>query len=251
MSENTAYKSLRLDLAVAKQLNVSRTIAGDIIEKGHVKVNGKTVEKVGAKIANDSEIEIEGGITTFVSRGGFKLQAALEEFSIDLAGLVCMDVGASTGGFTDCMLKNGAKRVYALDCGTNQLRDELRKNTAVISMENTDIRDMTQCSVPPIDFASVDVSFISLEKILGRVYDLMAENSVGVLLIKPEFEAGPGAVNKKGVIKSAKVALKAVENVYSYAKTAGFICKGHIESPIKGGSGNREFLMYIIKEIVK
>ena len=239
---------IRLDLAVAEKLSVSRTIAQDIIERGHVKVNGKVVLKSGAKIDPAHEIVIDDTLHNFVSRGGFKLQAAIDEFKIDLSGLVCMDVGASAGGFSDCMIKNGAKKVYAIDSGTDQLKDELRSNSAVISMEKTDIRNLDPTTLEKIDFVSVDVSFISLEKILGSVYSFMSENSSAVLLVKPQFELGRGVVGKSGIIKNPKIRCKALDKVYNYAKEAGFICKGHIESPIKGGDGNVEFLMYVLKQ---
>jgi len=241
----------RLDLAVANKLSISRTIAQDIIEKGQVKVDGKIATKSGMKIDQTQEIEVEDNLQNFVSRGGFKLQAAIEEFNLDLNGLVCMDVGASTGGFSDCMIQNGAKKVYAIDSGTDQLKGELKSNPAIISMERTDIRKLDLAEVETIDFASVDVSFISLEKILGHVYSFMGEKSVAVLLVKPQFEAGIGAVNKKGIIKNSKILCKVIDKVYNYAKEVGFVCKGHIESPIKGGDGNVEFLMYVAKEAEK
>ena len=248
MSENTADKQLiRLDMAVAAKLNISRTIAADIIEKGRVKVKGKTIYKAGEKVDSGFDIEIEEGTKTFVSRGGFKLQAALKGFSINLAGLICMDVGASAGGFTDCMLKNGAKKVYAIDSGTGQLKEALRENPAVISMENTDIRSLDAGTLPKMDFVCIDVSFISLDKVLPKVYDLMAGNSRGIVLLKPQFEAGPGAVNKKGIIKNTKVRQKVLDSFYIYAKNMGFICKGHMESPIKGAGGNEEFLVHLAK----
>jgi len=240
--------TIRLDLALSNKLSISRTIAKDIIEKGQVKVDGKLAAKSGLKIDAMSEIEVEDNRQIFVSRGGFKLQAAIEEFNIDLNGLVCMDVGASTGGFSDCMIQNGAKKVYAIDSGTDQLKDALRANPAIISMEKTDIRKLNPSDFDKIDFVSVDVSFISLEKILGHIYSLMNKKSSAILLVKPQFEAGIGAVNKKGVVKNPKIRCKALEKVYNYAKEVGFVCLGHIESPIKGGDGNVEFLMHVIKE---
>jgi len=248
MSENI---ETRLDMAVAKKLSVSRIIARDIIENGQVKVNGKVIQKSGVKVDEHHEISIEGNLLNFVSRGGFKLQAAIDEFGINLEGLTCMDVGASSGGFTDCMIKNGAKKVYAIDTGTDQLKDELRANTAVISMEKTDIRTLDPATIEKIDFVSIDVSFISLEKILGSVYAFMSDSSCGVFLVKPQFESGRGATSKKGIIKNPKIRYKALEKVYNYAKVAGFTCAGHIESPIKGGDGNVEFLLYTLKNGAK
>lgn len=238
----------RIDLAVANKLSISRTIAQDIIEKGQVKVDGKLATKSGMKVEATQEIEVENDLQNFVSRGGFKLQAAIEEFNLDLSGLICMDVGASTGGFSDCMIQNGAKKVYAIDAGTDQLKDELRANPAIISMEKTDIRKLDPSDFEKIGFVSVDVSFISLEKILSHVYSFMDDNGKAILLVKPQFEAGIGVVNKKGIVKNPKIRCKALEKVYNYAKEVGFVCKGHIESPIKGGDGNVEFLMYVVKE---
>ena len=238
----------RLDIAVAEKLSTSRTIAKDIIEKGQVKVDGKTAAKSGLKIDETSVIEIESNLQNFVSRGGFKLQAAIEEFDLDLDGLVCMDVGASTGGFSDCMVQNGAKKVYAIDSGTDQLKDELRANPTIISMEKTDIRKLDPTDFEKIDFVSVDVSFISLDKILGHVYSFMGDKSSAILLVKPQFEAGIGATNKKGIVKNPKSRCKALEKVYNDAKEVGFLCRSHIESPIKGGDGNAEYLMYVVKE---
>jgi len=242
MSEN---KTIRLDLAVADKLCVSRTIAKDIIQKGHVKIDGIVVLKSGVKVDAAHEIVIEGNLQSFVSRGGFKLQAAIEEFGLDLNGLVCMDVGASSGGFSDCMLQNGAKRVYAVDSGTDQLKDELKRNCSIISMEKTDIRKLDPNTLEKMNFISVDVSFISLEKILEHVYSFLSENGSAVLLVKPQFEAGIGAVGKRGIVRNPKTRCKVLDKVYNYAKEVGFVCRGHIESPIKGGDGNVEFLMYV------
>jgi len=240
--------TIRLDLAVSNKLFISRTIAQDIIEKGEVKVDGKVVTKSGIKIDKMNEIEVESNLQSFVSRGGFKLQAAIKEFNLDLNGLICMDVGASSGGFSDCMIQNGAKKVYAIDSGTDQLKDELRKNPAIVSIEKMDIRKLDPTAFEKIDFVSVDVSFISLEKILGHVYSFMSDKSSAVFLVKPQFEAGIGATNKKGVVKNPKIHCKVIDKVYNYAKEVGFVCHGHIESPIKGGDGNVEFLMYVVKE---
>ena len=240
-------QTTRLDIAISNKLSISRTLAQDLIEGGQVKVDGKTVLKSGAKVDESHEITVESNRQSFVSRGGFKLQAAIEEFAIDLSGLVCMDVGASTGGFSDCMIQNGALRVYAIDSGTDQLKDELKTNPAIISMEKTDIRKLDPATVEEIDFISVDVSFISLEKILPCIYPFMKESASAVLLVKPQFEAGIGAVGKKGIVRNPKIRCKVLNKVYNYAKEVGFICKAHIESPILGGDGNVEYLMHVIK----
>jgi len=240
-------KTTRLDTTVSNKLSISRTLAQDLIKGGQVKVNGKTTLKSGAKVDESHEVIVEGNLQSFVSRGGFKLQAAIEEFAIDLSGLVCMDVGASSGGFSDCMVQNGALKVYAVDSGTDQLKDELKTNPAIISMEKTDIRKLEPSTIEEIDFISVDVSFISLEKILPYIYRFMKEGASAVLLVKPQFEAGIGAVDKKGIVRNPKIRCKVLNKVYNYAKEVGFICKAHIESPIKGGDGNVEYLMHVIK----
>jgi 23S rRNA (cytidine1920-2'-O)/16S rRNA (cytidine1409-2'-O)-methyltransferase len=240
-------KLVRFDIAVADKLSISRTLAKDAIEKGLITVDGKVVTKSGTKVEKSQSIVVEGSFKSFVSRGGFKLQGALEEFGIDLSGLICMDVGAAAGGFSDCMLKNGAKKVYAIDSGSDQLKDELKTNTDLISMEQTDIRTLDPSSIEEIDFVGVDVSFISLEKIMGNVYSFMKKGGSAIFLVKPQFEAGKGALNKKGVIRNTKIHCKVLDKVYNYAKEAGFTLKGHIESPIKGGDGNIEFLMYALK----
>lgn len=259
----------RLDLAVMAKLAVSRNIACDIVEKGHITVDGKVVTKVGAKVAGSAVIAVDGDPLTFVSRGGFKLQGAINAFGLDLEGLVCLDIGASTGGFTDCMLKNGAGIVCAVDIGSNQLKDGLRGNPAVISLENTDVRSLKRDAVidmirarrensPNINssnidseiaitFAAVDVSFISLQKVLPALYALMGENAFAVALVKPQFEVGPGIVNKKGIVMSERLRLKALDAVINSSRDVGFFCKSHIESPIKGGGGNVEYLLHLIK----
>ncbi|MDR2899348.1 MAG: TlyA family RNA methyltransferase, partial [Clostridiales bacterium] len=176
-----------------------------------------------------------------------KLEAALDAFAVNLDGLVCADIGASTGGFTDLMLKRGASKIYAIDSGSNQLAEVLRNNNRVISLENTDIRDINNSDIPGVDFLSVDVSFISLSKIICVLYKVLKDDSFGVILIKPQFEAGPGVVNKKGVIKNPKIHYKTLIDVYNYTVTTGFAFIGLILSPITGRDGNREFLGLIRK----
>ena len=244
MSENTA---LRLDIAVSAKLNISRTMARDLIEQERVVVDGKISTRSGLKIDENAEIVINSFGKMFVSRGGFKLQKAIDEFNIDLAGLTCIDIGASSGGFTDCMLQSSAKTVYAVDSGTGQLKDEIRENSKVINMENTDIRTLEKGEIGHIDFFSVDVSFISVSKIIDAVYNLLDDGAKGVMLIKPQFESGPGVVNAKGIIKSPKIHCKTLKLVYNYTTVAGFAVLGLCASPIDGGDGNREFLMYISK----
>ena len=242
--ENT----IRLDIAVSEKLNISRTMAGDLIENEKVSVNGKIAAKRGLKIDENAEVAVSSFGKMFVSRGGFKLQKALDEFNIDLAGLNCLDIGASTGGFADCMIQSGAKLVYAVDSGTGQLKEQLRENPCIINMEGTDIRGLTADNVPQVDFFSVDVSFISVSKIIDAVYNLISDKAAGVILIKPQFECGPGVVNKKGIIKSPKIHYKTLKLVYNYTRLAGFAVLGICASPIDGGDGNKEFLMYVSKK---
>ena len=244
MLENTA---VRLDVAVSQKLNISRTMAQDLIEKERVSVGGKISTKPGLKVNENADIIINSFGKMFVSRGGFKLQRAIDEFNIDLTGLCCMDIGASSGGFTDCMLQSGAGKVFAIDSGTDQLKDELRDNPQIVNMENTDIRTLEIDKVGNVDFFTIDVSFISISKIIDAVYKLVSADAKGVMLIKPQFESGPGVVNKKGIIKSPKIHYKTLKFVYNYTRLAGFDVLGICPSPIEGGDGNREFLMYIAK----
>ena len=185
----------------------------------------------------------------YVSRGGYKLEKAMELWQVPLADRVCMDVGSSTGGFTDCMLQNGAAKVYAIDVGTNQLAWKLRQDERVVSMEKTNIRYVTHEDVPDnIGFSSIDVAFISLTKVLVPVRNLLADNGRVVCLIKPQFEAGKDKVGKKGVVRDKKVHLEVVQNVMIYAMAIGFKVLELSFSPIKGPEGNIEYLLYIEKD---
>ena len=196
----------------------------------------------------DVYIEIRGKKLKFVSRGGYKLEKALQVFPIDLTDLTCMDVGASTGGFTDCMLQNGAKFVYSIDVGTNQLAWKLRQDERVRSMEKTNIRYVTPEDVGElVDFVSIDVAFISLTKVLEPIRHLMKDGARMVCLIKPQFEAGREKVGKKGVVRDLAVHKEVMEQVITYAKSLGFLIKGLDFSPIRGPEGNIEYLLYIQK----
>ena len=196
----------------------------------------------------DVYIEIRGKKLKFVSRGGYKLEKALQVFPIDLTDLTCMDVGASTGGFTDCMLQNGAKFVYSIDVGTNQLAWKLRQDERVRSMEKTNIRYVTAEDVGElVDFVSIDVAFISLTKVLEPIWHLMKNEARMVCLIKPQFEAGREKVGKKGVVRDLAVHKEVMEQVITYAKSLGFLIKGLDFSPIRGPEGNIEYLLYIQK----
>jgi len=237
----------RLDvLLVNRNLAPSREKAKALIMAGNVFVDGQREDKAGSTFPADVEIEIRGEKLRYVSRGGLKLEKAIEVFPINLNGKICMDVGASTGGFTDCMLQNGAVKVYAVDVGTNQLAWQLRQDKRVVSMEKTNIRYLTRDKIQDdIAFSSIDVSFISLTKVLQPVKDLLAPEGEVVCLIKPQFEAGREKVGKKGVVRDKEVHREVILKVSSYAAEIGFDCLGLTYSPIKGPEGNIEYLLYL------
>ncbi|MBQ7505729.1 MAG: TlyA family RNA methyltransferase [Lachnospiraceae bacterium] len=237
----------RLDLIlVKKQLVPSREQARTLIMEGKVFVDGEREDKPGNRFPEDAEFEIRGKTNPFVSRGGFKLQKAVETFSLDLDGLTCMDIGASTGGFTDCMLQHGAKKVYAVDVGYNQLAWKLRQDERVVSMERTNIRYVKPEEIgEAFDFISADVAFISLSKVLPVMKELMKEEGHAVVLVKPQFEAGREKVGKKGVVRDPKVQEEVIGNVLSYAAENGFFPAGLTWSPIRGPEGNIEFLLFL------
>ncbi len=237
----------RLDvLLVRRNLAPSREKARAIIMAGQVYVENQKEDKAGSMFADTARIEVRGDTLPFVSRGGLKLSKAISSFAISLQGQVCLDVGASTGGFTDCMLQNGALRVYAIDVGRGQLDWKLRKDPRVICMEKTNIR-----YVKPEDlqekalFCSIDVSFISLKKVLEPVKKLLLPNAQVVCLIKPQFEAGREKVGKKGVVRDPAVHREVIEEVSSYAKETGFSLLHLDFSPIKGPEGNIEYLLHL------
>ncbi|NLO10671.1 MAG: TlyA family RNA methyltransferase [Clostridiales bacterium] len=237
----------RLDvLLVNRNLAESREKAKAIIMSGNVFVEGQREDKAGSAFPEDASIEIKGEKLRYVSRGGLKLEKALEVFQLQVEGRICMDVGSSTGGFTDCMLQNGAVKVYAVDVGTNQLAWKLRQDARVISMEKTNIRYLTPEQIDEkISFVSIDVSFISLTKVLLPVKELMTDEGEMVCLIKPQFEAGREKVGKKGVVKDKNVHMDVIHMVSSYANEIGFDCLGLNYSPIKGPEGNIEYLLYL------
>ena len=237
----------RLDVAMVEQgLAESRQKAQAIIMAGQVYVNGQKVDKAGAPVAEDAVVEVRGKTLRYVSRGGLKLEKAMACWPIDLNGAVCADIGASTGGFTDCMLQNGAEKVYAVDVGYNQLDWKLRTHPQVVCMERTNARYLTAEQIPqPLDFFSVDVSFISLNLILPALRPLMKETGQGVCLVKPQFEAGKDKVGKKGVVRDPKVHLEVLEHFLEHAASAGFFVKDITFSPIKGPEGNIEYLGYL------
>ena len=235
---------VRLDvLVVERRLADSREKAKAYIMAGNVFVNGVREDKAGTMVKEDCEIELKGIASKYVSRGGFKLEKAVELWGVPLEGRVCMDVGSSTGGFTDCMLQNGAVRVYAIDSGTNQLAWKLRSDPRVVSMEQTNIRYVTAGQIPEkVQTVSIDVSFISLTKVLSPVRALCEEGASIVTLIKPQFEAGREKVGKKGVVRESATHIEVITKVITYALAHGFEFKNLSFSPIKGPEGNIEYL---------
>lgn len=242
-------EKLRLDLEiVSRGLVESREKAKALIMAGQVYVNGQKELKAGANIKITDQIEVRGPQNPFVSRGGLKLQKAAKNFDINLEDCVCMDIGASTGGFTDCMLSYGAKKVYAIDVGYGQLAWKLRTDERVVNMERTNFRYVTHEQIPEdIDFASVDVSFISLKIILPVLRELLRDSGEAVCLIKPQFEAGKDKIGKKGVVRDPQVHTDVVNSIVDFAFENRFTIKNIDYSPIKGPEGNIEYLMHIVK----
>ena len=241
----------RLDvLLVRRGLAESREKAKAVITAGCVYVNDQKEDKAGAMFDETkiSNLEVRGNTLPYVSRGGLKLAKAMKQFDISLEGKVCMDIGASTGGFTDCMLQNGAVKVYSVDVGHGQLAWKLRNDERVVCMEKTNFRYMVREDIQDdLDFASVDVSFISLTKILGPAYNLLKTDAQMVCLIKPQFEAGKEKVGKKGVVREPSVHREVIEMVMDYAVSIGFEILHLDFSPIRGPEGNIEYLLHIYK----
>jgi 23S rRNA (cytidine1920-2'-O)/16S rRNA (cytidine1409-2'-O)-methyltransferase len=239
----------RLDvLLVDKGFFDSRQKAQATIMSGLVFINGQRVDKPGTAVAEDAEIDVRGNPIPYVSRGGLKLEKALKTFGISVEGAVAMDAGASTGGFTDCMLQNGAKKVYAADVGYGQLAWSLRTDGRVVCMERTNVRYLTREQVPDeLDFATVDVSFISLRLILPAIHGLLREGGHVVCLVKPQFEAGREKVGKKGVVRDAAVHLEVLKDFMKNADDSGFSVLAATYSPIRGPEGNIEYLGYLEK----
>ena len=239
----------RLDmLMMERALAPSREKAKAFIMAGDVYVDGQKEDKAGTMFPETVKIEVRGNTLPYVSRGGLKLEKAMKNFDVTLDSKVCMDVGASTGGFTDCMLQNGAVKVYSIDVGYGQLDWKLRNDPRVVCMEKTNIRYVTPEDIAdPIGFASIDVSFISLTKVLGPVKALLEDNGQIVCLIKPQFEAGREKVGKKGVVREPAVHLEVIDMVIDYALSIGFEALNLEFSPIKGPEGNIEYLLYLQK----
>ena len=241
---------IRLDVYLTeKGLTSSRERAKALIMAGQVYIKNQKCDKAGTMLdENETEVEVRGEQLKYVSRGGLKLEKAMQEFPITLDGKVTMDIGASTGGFTDCMLQNGARKVYAVDVGYGQFAWKLRSDERVVNMERTNIRYVTPDDIgEPIDFASIDVSFISLKLVLPAAYNLLSPDGEIVALIKPQFEAGKGQVGKKGVVRDKTIHFDVIRGVLDFATENGFKLLGLSFSPIKGPEGNIEYLAYIRK----
>ena len=237
----------RLDvLLVKRNLAESREKAKAIIMSGNVFVEDQREDKAGTTFPEDVKIEVRGHVMPYVSRGGLKLEKAIKNFDVSVEGKVCTDVGSSTGGFTDCMLQNGAVKVFAIDVGRGQLDWKLRQDPRVVCMEKTNIRYVTPEDIgEPVDFSSIDVSFISLTKVLEPIRDYLTEDGEIVALIKPQFEAGKDKVGKKGVVRDKSVHLEVLERFLAHAQNAGFTVQGLTFSPIRGPEGNIEYLGWL------
>lgn len=238
----------RADLALTERgLCASRSRAKLLIGEGRVLCNGTVLEKASAPVAETDVLEITEDLP-FVGRGGLKLAGAVAVFPVSLSGRICMDIGASTGGFTDCMLQNGAAHVYAVDVGHGQLAAALCADARVTNLEGTDVRRLTASDLPQTpDFCGIDVSFISLRLVLPAVYALLAQEADCIALIKPQFEAGRSDVGKGGIVRSARAHLRVLGDVLAAAGECGFAVQGLCVSPIRGGDGNTEYLMYLTK----
>lgn len=239
----------RLDIYLVENGLVSgRDLAKSLIMEGKVYVNNQKADKAGEQVSEKDKVELRGEVLKYVSRGGLKLEKAMNTFPIKLDGLVAMDIGASTGGFTDCMLQNGAAKVYSVDVGYGQLAWKLRTDERVVNMERTNIRYVTKEDIgEELDFASIDVAFISLKLVLPVAANLLRENGELVALIKPQFEAGREKVGKKGVVREPSVHREVIEDVTAFAQNNGFEILGIDFSPIRGPEGNIEYLMYVRK----
>lgn len=237
----------RIDIILTERgLVKSRTCAAQLIKEGSVSVNGVTLRKPSEQVDEAAAISVSGtsALTRYVGRGGLKLETAIEQFGITPDGCVCLDIGASTGGFTDCMLQNGAERVYAVDVGTDQLDKKLKNDGRVISLEKLDIRSADSSHIPEkIGFITVDVSFISLKAILPEIKRFSAPGAVCCALIKPQFELGKAKLGKSGVVRDSKLREKAVKDITGFAAALGFTDIRTVPSKITGGDGNLEYLM--------
>lgn len=237
----------RLDsLLVSRNLISSREKAKELILSGKVHVNNNICKKPSQQVDENADIKITGEVLKYVGRGGLKLEKAIEFFKINLENKVCADIGASTGGFTDCMIQNGAQKVYAVDVGHDQLAEKLKNDSRVVNLEGVNVRYLTPEQMPQkLDFISVDVSFISLTLVLPVLKNFLSEKGEMVCLIKPQFEAGKSQVGKKGVVKSQAIHVEVIKNIIDFAVSLGFNVCGLTFSPIKGPEGNIEYLIYL------
>ncbi len=243
-------KKVRLDqLIYDRGLAESRERAKTSVMAGIVYVNGQKETKPGTAVPEDAEVEVRGAVIPYVSRGGLKLEKALQVFPVDPKGAICVDCGASTGGFSDVLLKNGASKVYAVDVGYGQLAWSLRNDPRIVCMERTNIRYVTHQEIPEeMDLAVADLSFISLRLVLGPIYGLLKDHGQVICLVKPQFEAGKEKVGKKGVVRDSSVHVEVLENFCVFAREAGFGLKGLDYSPIRGPEGNIEYLAWLEKD---
>ena len=242
-------KKLRQDvLLVQRGIAESREKGQAMILAGQVLVNDRKVDKAGTLVPEDADIRILGDQLPYVGRGGLKLEAALREFKIDVTGKTCLDVGASTGGFTDCLLQHGCKKVFAVDVGYGQMAWKLRQDQRVVLIERTNIREISPSLIlEPIDIVVIDVSFISLEKVIPSVLQFLASNAQLIALIKPQFEVGREQVGKGGIVRDEAARSAAVDRIVAFVSGQGFEVKGVIPSPITGQDGNVEFLIHAVK----
>ena len=240
-------KRERLDIEIVNRgILSSRNEAREAIMSEKVYVDGKVITKPGRKVSEENKIEFKGERNPFVSRGGYKLLKAIEDYNLNLENCVCMDIGASTGGFTDCMLQHGASKVYAIDVGTDQLHEKLRGDKRVVSLENTNIRDLDEeFIIEDIEVISIDVSFISLTKVLPKAFSLLGEDGVIVALIKPQFECGSSNLNKKGVVKNKEVHKDVLNKIVDFVYDNNKGIRELTSSPITGPNGNIEYLVII------
>jgi len=238
----------RLDILVCEQLNVSREYAKEIILSGKCAIAGIAVMKPGERFSDDAVIDISAKKLPYVSRGGVKMAHALKKFNINIAGRLCIDIGASTGGFTDCMLQSGAETVIALENGQGQLAEKLQNDPRVISMEGVNVLTVKSSELPFVpDFAAIDLSFISLEKVISKVSSILSEHGQAVFLLKPQFECGPRALNKKGVVTSLAAHIEAVKKIFGAIVDADMTIRNMDFSPITGQNGNVEYLIFAEK----
>ncbi len=247
--KNKLISKVRLDkFLVEKNFAQSREKAQALILSGSVSVEGKLVDKVGAKVSYDSKIEVKEKSIPYVSRGGLKLEAAIKVFKIEVMDKITMDVGASTGGFTDCLLRSGACKVYAVDVGYGQLAWSLRRDPRVVVIERTNIRYIDEGLIKDrIDLATIDVSFISLTKVIPKVTEFLKEKGDILALIKPQFEVGKGEVGKGGIVRDREKHRKVIDNLISFSSGLGLEVVGVFESPLRGQKGNIEYFMYLRK----